>query len=183
MYKVTLNGNYNIYVKDLNFEFTPIKTVKTFSDEEFENSTDIKVFLGEYLTATKVGNEKQAKKVAEKKVSSDVKEVPVKTKNVEEETTVINATNASKTSSADKLKENKKTLVEEKNGEKDDDVVDATGASSTSSKETKYDVKSDVVVADGASKTGAKSTTKINKTSTKKTTSTTKKTTTRKSSK
>ena len=85
MYKVTLNGNYNIYVKDLNFEFTPIKTVKTFSDEEFENSTDIKVFLGEYLTATKVGNEKQAKKVAEKKVSSDVKEVPVKTKNVEEE--------------------------------------------------------------------------------------------------
>jgi len=186
LYKVTLNGNYNIYVKDLNFEFTPIKTVKTFSDEEFENSTDIKVFLGEYLTATKVGNEKQAKKVAEKaekKVSSDIKEVPVKAKNVEEETTVINATNASKTSSADKPKENKKTLVEEKNGEKDDDVVDATGASSTSSKETKSDVKSDVVVADGASKTGAKNTTKTNKTLTKKTTSTTKKTTTRKSSK
>jgi len=179
LYKVKLNGNYNVYIKDLNFEFTPVKPVKTFKDEEFENSDDIKVFLNEYLTATKVGNTKKTEKVSEtKELPKDVKEVPAK-KTKEEDEVVINATNASKISSADKSKENKKTLVEEKQGKKDDDVVVADGASKSTptSKETKQN--DDVVVADGASKSGAKKTISNTK---KQTPATKNKTTNRKSS-
>ena len=76
MYKVKLTGNYNVYVQDLNFEFTPIRPEKNFSDEEFENSEDIKSFLGKYLEATKGAKSNATTVVVTKKVHSDVQEVP-----------------------------------------------------------------------------------------------------------
>ena len=180
MYKVKLTGNYNVYVQDLNFEFTPIRPEKNFSDEEFENSEDIKSFLGKYLEATKGAKSNATTVVVTKKVHSDVQEVPSK-KDKSEEKPVINATNASKTTSAD-VKKKEKTLEEEKKGSKDDTIVDATNASSTTKSTNKKDenLKDDsVVVADGASKTSATtkntSATKAKKPASK----TTKKTTTK----
>ena len=184
MYKVKLTGNYNVYVQDLNFEFTPIRPEKNFSDEEFENSEDIKSFLGKYLEATKGAKSNATTVVVTKKVHYDVQEVPSK-KDKSEEKPVINATNASKTTSAD-VKKKEKTLEEEKKGSKDDTIVDATNASSTNSSTTKStnnkdeNLKDDsVVVADGASKTSATtkntSATKAKKPASK----TTKKTTTK----
>lgn len=155
LYKVSLNGNYNIFVRDLNFEFTPSKPTKTFSDEEFESSNDIKPFIGDYLVVEKGAKTTKATVSETKKVSEDVKEIPV-AKEVEE--TVINATNASKTSSADEKSSNEKTLLEEKKGDKDDTIVDATDVAKTASKSEAKTSKKDaeVVKADGASKKSAK---------------------------
>ena len=156
LYKVSLNGNYNVFVKDLNFEFTPSKPSKLVSDAKFEASEDIKPFLGEFLVAEKQVKTKETTTVAEVSTASnseEVKEVP-KVEKVEE--TVVNATNASKTSSADD-KTTTKTLVEEKKGEKDDTIVDATDASKSTVAEKKdADTTDEVVKADGASKKGAK---------------------------
>lgn len=153
LYKVSLNGNYNVFVKDLNFEFTPSKPSKLVSDAAFEASEDIKPFLGEFLVAEKQvkTNKTTVAEVSTASNSEEVKEVP-EVERVEE--TVVNATNASKTSSADN-KTTTKTLVEEKKGEKDDTIVDATDASKSSVDKKDADPTDEVVKADGASKKGA----------------------------
>ena len=130
MYKVELQGNYNIFIKDLNFEFTPSKSSKIFSDNEFEGSKDILIFLDAELKATKIDKVASTKTVEHKPIANfEVQEVKAK----EEETQVVNATNASKTNSENSVA-NTKTLMEEKMGEAQDtkEIINATGAAKKS---------------------------------------------------
>lgn len=124
MYKVKLAGNYNVFVKDLNTEFTPDKDSKIFSDEEFESSEDIKIFLGDYLHHSKCDAKQHKETKTSIKPKNGVVELPKAKKNTE---TVVNATDSSKYTSA---QANKKAEVK-----KDDTVVKADGASETSKKE------------------------------------------------
>lgn len=134
MYKVELTGNYNIYVGDLNFEFTPIKNSKVFSDDEFEGSNDIKPFLGEYLSFKKQGDVKESKKETTVQVVNTVVHEVAPATDVKHDDSVINATDASRISAPTN---NDKTLEEMKH-EPTDEILKADGASVNS-------VKNDVV--------------------------------------
>lgn len=109
MYKVKLTGHYNIFVKDLNFEFTPQKKTRIFSDEEFENSSDIKIFLGKYLQCSKCESKtNKAIKKVNKPVTHNVVEIPVAKELKKEEPVVVNATDSSKSTSANEKKHESK---------------------------------------------------------------------------
>lgn len=96
MVKVELNGNYNIYIQDLNFEFTPLKPIKYFKEDEYESSRDIVPLVGTFFKVTHdVEEEKETVNyidIVEKQV--DVIEIPPS----EETNDVIDATDASTTS-------------------------------------------------------------------------------------
>jgi len=75
MYRVKLNGNFNVCINDLNTVFTYNRPEKTFSDDEFENSDDIKRYIGKFLTAEYI----DIKKPKPVKKSENV-EKPIETK-------------------------------------------------------------------------------------------------------
>ena len=166
LYKVKLDGNYNIFISDLNVEFTPINSVHMFSDDEFESSNDIKAFLGEYLTHHKLDN-KEGKHVAKETKTpvkhEDIVVIDSKNKTTEVEKEIVNATDASKNASYENKQRPQKTLTEEKKG-KDENVFDANGASKTESdskvvKSAETTKDQEVIDASGAASRSASDTT------------------------
>jgi len=131
MVKIELNGNYNIYVRDLNFEFSPLNPVKFFSEEDYENSRDIKSLVGTFLKVTEnVAEEEPAKIINIVENVVDVIEYPPPEN---KDNSIIDATDAAKTSEhVGKTREeieNESKMDEDKL--KDEGVVIATDASKT----------------------------------------------------
>lgn len=134
MVKVTLNGNYNIPIADMGLEFTPDKNEKIIPKSDYDKSADFKYFA-EYFTVEPVSKDTTIKKKVAPAPQANVYEVPSKP---EEETEVIDATDASRSASSKKTKE----VVEAK---QDAEVIDATGASrSETKKETVVEKKVEV---------------------------------------
>jgi len=117
--KITLIGNYNVEIADLKLSFSPDQREKTISEEEFDNSFDLKRVL-QYFKIEK-GNEikeEVVRTVVEPEKQVEVHEIPVK----ETEHEVIDATNKSLSDSSIKAKEDFEKKLDEQ-------VIDATDKS------------------------------------------------------
>ena len=129
MYKVKLIGNFNVCVGDLNATFTQTRSEKIFSDSEFENSEDIKKYIGKYLSAEYV----EVKQLNRQTIKTYTKpSIPAEVKT---ETTTVN--------------DKDRIIVQAKSNLDDSDIVNADNASL--SKETTPLNDSDIIKADGAS--------------------------------
>ena len=149
MYKVEMQGNYNLLIPELDFEFTPQKRIGYFEEEAFDNSIG-KKFVGTILSVSKASGVENVK--PQNNVSADVsvKEVPVK----EEEEKVVNATDSSKHNSESGIK-NEKSLVEERFGSEQRELVgkiNADGDIIVANNKNMADITDDIVVAGNSEK-------------------------------
>ena len=135
MVKITLIGNYNVEIADLKLSFSPDQREKTISEEEFDNSFDLKRVL-QYFKIEK-GNEikeEVVRTVVEPEKQVEVHEIPVK----ETEHEVIDATNKSLSDSSIKAKEDFEKKLDEQ-------VIDTTNAFKEQV-EVKEEVKQEEVI-------------------------------------
>jgi hypothetical protein len=127
MYRVKLNGNYNVCVSDLDTIFTATRSEKSFSDKEFENSEDIKKYIGKFLSVeyvkVKAANGGQVQKAKKEKTAFEVK------------------TKIEESDGKDRI------VIEEKNPVESNIFV-ADKASSTVSLDEKTNENNDIVIAD-----------------------------------
>ena len=143
MYRVRLKGNFNVCISDLNAIFTYNRPEKTFSDSEFENSEDIKKYLGKYLTAEHV-DVKQPKASAKlhNTVKEDTPKIDVKIESVDDKNRMIIKNKEHERSSDIINADNASLTVKPENDTKDDEIVVADGASKEENKLTEEDKKS-----------------------------------------
>lgn len=128
MYRVKLTGNYNVCISDLDTILTAARPEKSFPDSEFENSEDVKKYIGKFLSVEYV-EVKATKPSKTDKKPSPAAPTEVKTK--------VEAHNE------------KERIVIENKPSQNPEVIIADNASIDSGE--KLPIENEIVRADGAS--------------------------------
>lgn len=138
MYKVELLGNYNVYVEDLNYEFSPHKKIRHFKDSEIEGSEDIKLFLDKYLKYHKISKHNQ-KDTEIAKIDEKIVDPIVEVK--DDNTKIIQANGVSTKNSEDDNKIDSTIIADEKITTVEEESTETVDDKKTNKKSTQKNKK------------------------------------------